>query len=115
MYFKSKLSYQAYCYFTIHYITPNVTLSSHLLKTKEFSDSHSAENVAVELRSILDQWEVSTENVVAATTNTCANMVRAIQINNWLNVPCFSHTLNLAVEKFYCCQNYQKPSLVPII
>ena len=26
-------------------------------------------------------------------------MVCAIQINDWLNVPCFIHTLNLAVEK----------------
>lgn len=90
---------QAYYCVTILYITPNFTLSSHLLETKEFSDSHSAENVAMELRSILDQWELSTENVVAATTDNYANVVRAIQINDWLNVPCFSHTLNLAVEK----------------
>ena len=26
-------------------------------------------------------------------------MVHVIQINDWINVPCFSHTLNLAVEK----------------
>ena len=52
---------QAYCCVTIHYITPDFILRSHLLETKEFSDSHSAENVAEELRSILDQWEVSTE------------------------------------------------------
>ena len=39
------------------------------------------------------------KNVVAATTDNCANMIRAIQINDWLNVHCFSHTLNLAVGK----------------
>ena len=90
---------QAYCCVTIHYITPDFILRSHLLETKEFSDSHSAENVAEELRSILNQWELSTDKVVAATTDNCTNMVRAIQLNDWMNVPCFSHTLNLAVEK----------------
>ena len=90
---------QAYCCVTIHYITPDSILRSHLLETKEFFDSHSAENVAEELRSILYQWELSTDKVVAATTNNCANMVRAMQLNDWMNVPCFSHTLNLAVEK----------------
>ena len=64
---------------TIHYITPDFILRSHLLETKEFSDSHSAENVAEELRSILNHWELSTDKVVAVTTDNCANMVRAIR------------------------------------
>ena len=90
---------QAYCCVTIHYITSDYMLRSHLLETKEFSDSHSAENVAEELISILENWELSTEMLVAATTDNCANMVRAVQRNGWLHVPCFSHVLNLAVEK----------------
>ena len=69
-------------------------LKSHLLETKEFSNSLSAENVA----KVLDQWQISVEKVVAATTNNCANMVPAVQLNDWMNVLCFSHTLSLAVE-----------------
>ena len=73
---------QAYCCVTIHYITPDFILRNHLLETKEFSDSHSAENVAEELTSVLDHWELSTEKVVVATTDNYANMVRAKQIND---------------------------------
>ena len=70
---------QAYCCVTIHYVTPDYMLRSHLLETKEFSDSHSSENVAEEVKSILEQWELPAEKVVAATTDNCANMVRAVQ------------------------------------
>ena len=69
---------QVYCCVIIHYITPEIILRSHLLETKEFSDSHSAENVAEELTSVLDHWELSTEKVVAATTDNGVNMVCAI-------------------------------------
>ena len=90
---------QAYCCVTIHYITYDYMLRSHLLETKEFSDSHTSENVVEELKSILEHWELSAEKVTAATNDNCANMVRAIQRNGWLHVPCFSHVLNLAAEK----------------
>ena len=53
-------------------------LKSHLLETKEFSNSLSAENVA----EVVDQWQISLAKVVAATTNNCANMVPAVQLND---------------------------------
>ena len=61
---------------------------------QRISNSLSAENVA----EVLDQWQISLEKVVAATTNNCANMVPAVQLNDWMNVLCFSHTLSLAME-----------------
>ena len=68
-------------------------------EVKEFPDSHTAENMAEELKGILSHWELSVDNLVAATTDNCSNMVRALFINNWTHIPCLSHILNLAVEK----------------
>jgi len=49
----------SYCCLTIHYVSDDFILQSHLLETKEFPDSHTAENVAEELKGILNQWEIS--------------------------------------------------------
>ena len=89
----------SYCCLTIHYVSADFTLQSHLLETKEFPDSHTAENVAEELKGILNQWELSVDNLVAATTDNCSNMVLALSINHWNHIPCLSHILNLAVQK----------------
>ena len=89
----------SYCCLTIHYVSADFILRSHLLETKEFPDSHTAENVAEELKVILNQWEFSMDNIVTATTDNCSNIVRALSINNWTHIPCLSHILNLAVEK----------------
>ena len=39
------------------------------------------------------------DNIVAATTDNCSNMVLALPINHWNHIPYLSHILNLAVQK----------------
>ena len=85
----------SYCCLTIHYVSADFILRSNLLETKEFPESHTAEKVAEELKAILNQWELSVDNIVAATTD---NIVRAISLNNWTHISCLRHILNLAVE-----------------
>jgi len=69
------------------------TLQIHLLETKEFPDSHIAENFGEELKGIL------VNNLVTVTTDTRSNVVLALSINHWSHIPCLRCILNLAVQK----------------
>ena len=82
----------------MHYINEDFNLCSHLLETIEFSDSHTGQNIAEELTSILKSWCLSEENLVLITTDNGSNVVSAAGLLNWTRMPCFSHMLQLAVE-----------------
>ena len=89
----------AYTGLTVHYITGEYRLESHLLETKMFPDSHTAENIAEELEGILQEWDLPLDKLCAATTNNGTNIVRAVENLGCQRIPCFSHTLQLAVDK----------------
>ena len=83
---------------TIHFINCSFDLQRHLLGTKEFAQSHTGLNIAEEIQNVLDEWNLSPEQVAAATTDNAFNMVLAIDLMEWVRIPCFSHSLQLAVE-----------------
>ena len=89
----------AYTGLTIHYICEEFTLQSHLLETREFPNSHTAANIAEELKGIIQEWSLSIDKLSAATTDNGSNIVLATEILEVQRMPCFSHTLQLAVEK----------------
>ena len=89
----------AYLGLTVHYIDDEFSLQNHLLETKEFPDSHTGVNIANEIEKSLKQWKLSKDGLVAFTTDNGGNVVVAIQELDCIRVPCFSHRLNLAVEK----------------
>ena len=69
-----------------------------MLGTCEFSDSHTAVNIAEELQQILQDWKLPTDCLSAATTDNGRNIAMAMEILGWPHMLCFSHTLHLAVE-----------------
>ena len=89
----------AYTGLTVHNIAGDFSLQSHLLETKEFPDTHTANNIAIELEAILQEWNLPLDKLCAATTDNGSNIVLAAEILEWQRMPCFSHTLQLAVEK----------------
>lgn len=82
---------------TVHFFNNNAELKSFLLECIQFNDRHTADNLAQELRRIASDWEI-TNKVVAATSDNANNIKAAIKINNWKQIPCFAHTLNLIVQ-----------------
>ena len=74
---------------TVHYITCSFDLQSHLLGTKEFVLSHTGLNIAEEIRIVLDEWNLSPEQVCAATTDNASSMVLAMDLMEWVRIPCF--------------------------
>ena len=84
----------AYTGLTIHYIMEeDFSLQSHLLATKEFPDSHTAENISEEMQAILGEWNLSQDELSAVTTDNGSNIVLATEILGWPRMPCFSHSL----------------------
>ena len=89
----------AYTGLTVHYINDAFTLQSHLLETREFPDSHTATNIAEELEGIIQEWNLPLDKLSAATTDNGSNIVLATELLEVQRMPCFSHALQLAVEK----------------
>ena len=71
-----------------------------MLETKEFTEAHTAENIAEEMTSIISEWGLlESADLIAATTDNAYNIKAALHILQCLHMPCFNHVLNLAVEK----------------
>ena len=44
-------------------------------------------------------WNIDNEHVSAAVTDNASNMLVAVEILEWSHLPCFAHTLELAINK----------------
>lgn len=82
---------------TAHYITTDNLMKSSLLDCYEYSERHTAENLCSELQRIAREWNISNK-IVAIASDNAANILAAIRLTGWKQVPCFAHTLNLIVQ-----------------
>jgi len=89
----------SYVSLTVHYINEQWELCSHLLETTESSVSHTAANLATGLEEVLARWKLSLTSLSAATTDNAKNIVAALEILDCQRFGCFSHTLQLGVQK----------------
>ena len=49
------------------------------------------------LKEVADEWSLS-DKLAASVTDNGRNIVLALQIAGWMRLPCFGHTLQLAVK-----------------
>jgi hypothetical protein len=84
---------------TLHYIVGN-HLHDTTLGTAAIN-MESAPQIALQIESILKQWEIPLTKIVAAVTDNAPNMIKAIEILQLDRVPCTAHTLNLAMEDLF--------------
>ena len=78
---------------TIHFIDTNF----YLLDVKELLDNHTEDNIAEHLSEIMNDWHLSSMTS-GVTTDNGSNILKAVDTLHWCHVPCFSHTLQLAVQ-----------------
>lgn len=97
----SSRTMELYLSLTVHFINDKWVLQSHCLQTSYFPDDHSGELLATGLREALDSWGLSENILVAITTDNGANIIKAVQLNNWTRLQCFGHRLHLAIGKQY--------------
>ena len=91
----TSIATQNYGALTVHYITPEWTLRSLCLETKEYKDKHSAENLARHIKASQNEWGFPTPTGVS---DSAANETKAFSLLKWNRVACFGHNLNLAVK-----------------
>lgn len=85
---------------TAHFVF-NDTLHSWVLATREMSERHTAENVALKIKEVIDEFGI-TSKVVAVVTDNASNMKKCVtdclNKTHFPTFPCTAHTLNLVVN-----------------
>ena len=73
-------------------------MESKVLLTREMPERHTGVHILERLMKASVEWKIS-EKVVAVVRDNAANMVLASQLlEDWDDLPCFGHTLQLAVK-----------------
>ena len=80
---------------TAHFVNQDWELVARVLTTKEVRERHTAVNVADDLRTVIEEWNLAPK-VAGITTDNARNMVAAVALLPWARVPCF---LQLAVKE----------------
>lgn len=91
---------EPYLSLTIHFVDEEWQLQSFCLQTSYFPEDHTGELIAQGLKDALSSWSFDDEHMVCMTTDSGANVVSALRINNWQLLPCFGHRLHIAIGKF---------------
>jgi hypothetical protein len=83
---------------TAHFVSSEFQLCSVLLECCATDFSHTSENLATELRRVVESWRIENKILLAVSENA-ANIKNAISTKlSWNHFGCFAHTLNLIVK-----------------
>lgn len=93
----------AYCSLTIAYINAAWQMVNLSLDCSAFPGSHDGQTIAAKLHQLLAQYEIPTSHVVAAVTDTAANMVRSARFMEFDWHGCMAHMLELVTGKRESC------------
>lgn len=89
----------SYTTIIIQLIGSDWEMTSFYLETVPLFVDHTGQNIADVISDILDNWNLSRDNLVASTTDKDSNIVSAFRIINALGISCFGHNLNLVIKK----------------
>lgn len=83
---------------TGHYIDKDFNLKTVLLECSVFKESHTSENLAKQLKDVVDEWEI-TAKVSIVVSDNASNITSAItKCLKWNHFGCYAHKLNLIVH-----------------
>ena len=89
----------SYLSVTLHYINNEWELKHFLLEIGEMVEQHTAINLANYLEEVLDRWNLPVTQISAVVTDNASNITAAIARLERQHLGCFSHTLQLSVQK----------------
>ena len=89
-----------YISLTCHFITSEFQMCFHNLQTHHFPGTHDHATISQTLTAATSDWCINFDKqLVALTTDSGSNIVKALESMNVLRLACAGHTLNLAVQK----------------
>lgn len=94
--FWSSRTSTSYITVTCHFIDKSWQCKSYVLATYQVEESHTAENIAQELKLVASKWNI-TDKIYAVVSDSAANMKAGVRLTGWRHLACFAHTLNLVV------------------
>lgn len=90
-------SNQSFISFSTHWVTPDVTHCSVVLKCKHFPGTHSGESMKNMILCMLEMWNIDHFKVHLIVRDNGTNIVKACRDSDIASASCFIHTLQLAV------------------
>lgn len=98
---------ESYICVTCHFVDKEFNLNRAILSTKQLEQRHTSENIAQTLREIFNQWNIF-DKITCIVTDNAASMVKSCELLKKKHLPCFAHTLNLAVQENFNIPEIQK-------
>jgi len=93
----TNLSNEAYLSFMASYVDHDWTIKSPVLTTINLEDRHMQSVIAENLGKVAQEWNVATK-VIACVHDGAANIRDVRDRNNWLDVNCTVHKLQLCTN-----------------
>lgn len=90
---------EAYITVTAHFIDEDWNLVSRVLSTKAMPERHTGLNIADRIRETLEEYKIPTNLVSGIVHDNASSMATAVAELEIGHVPCFAHTLQLAVNE----------------
>ena len=97
---------RAYITLTAHFIDKDWGYKSVVIATRPLDESHTAANIASTIEKISDEFKI--DQVAGLTTDNARNVTNSAAILNVIHVPCFAHTLQLAIDSGIGVPNVKK-------
>jgi hypothetical protein len=92
----TSVAQEGYITITVHYISPDWDLKCKVLATRVLEKRHTGVHIAAVIHTLRE--EIKIPAFTSMTTDNAANMVVAAEKANIPRIPCFSHTLQLAIN-----------------
>ena len=97
--FWSSPTMEPYLSYTVHYITDDWELKSACLQASFTPEDHTGENIKLAICDTLHNWNLDIKNQVVLTTDNASNIKLACRLLCCCQLSCFSHNLDLAIQK----------------
>ncbi|XP_076135696.1 E3 SUMO-protein ligase ZBED1-like [Alosa pseudoharengus] len=95
----------SYVTITVHYVTSDWELESHVLQTRVFNESHTGKNIGALLKEACVEWNIADKDPALVTDNARNMIVAGVEAEMSPHLMCFAHTLNLAAQKAFRVSN----------
>ena len=97
----TSLAEQSYISLTCHFINKEFMLESILLNTKYMPQSHTGENLLLEIENLIKFWNLNLSSNLKPffVADNAKNIIKAVELGEFPSIGCFAHILNLAVNK----------------
>ena len=93
---------ESYLTITVHYISKDWLMRSHVLGTMLLEERHTGENLSKWMLKMVRKFNTDPSRIVADVHNNASNIVSAMnllkQSHGWESIRCSAHTLQLAVH-----------------